>query len=315
MEQFDCNVKATNTGQACTGVFNVQNKIAFFRRYGSDGTLNEIDLTVPLDETFWTNWINAEDPRDRLLPLYEMENVSDMRATPEFKTWDSGNKSYITQGIREFSGIMLGPKGSAPQLEGKINANRGNDLVMIAFDRQGNVLGKRGTDSTKLAGVQIASQSLYAILQKTQDKDVRQIMIGFDFANTEQDGNLWMIKASDIPFDVNSLEGLINVTGEFSSPTTTTLTVKLVTDGGDAMSPVLVLGLTAPDFVSSDSAATSKIYNATDDSDVSITVVESPPGTYTLTFVAQTAGDDLVVKPLKAGFDFTAVEADVQDAL
>lgn len=315
VNQQNCDIGITNTGQSCVEIFGVQNRFIAVSKYNSLGVLNEIDLTAPLDSAFWTAAINDLDPTERFFPLWEMKNISDLRADPNFKDWDDGSKSFVNQGIRTVMGIMIGTIGSAPPMEGKLNALRGNNVAFYAVDKQGNLLGKRGSTSTKLAPIEAESDTIYAVMQKTIDGDVRQIKFGYDVATSEQDSQMWMVKAADIGVNLNDLRGLIDVTPEYSNITATTLTVKLVTDGGDALNPVLVKGLVTADFVSADGGATSRIYNATDDSDVTVTVVESPAGSYTLTFLAQTAGDILVIKPLKNGFDFTAVEADTSTAV
>lgn len=311
----NCNAGITNLGQSCVENFGVANRLIFVSKKTSLGVANEIDLTAALDSAFWIAKINNTDASVRFFPSFEMKNISNQRADPEFKTWDDGSQSYINQGIRTFKGSMVGTKASAPPMEGKLNALRGNDVAYFMVDKQGNLLGKRGSSATKLAPIDIESDTIFALLQMSVDKDVRQIMFGFNVAITEQDSQIWMVKSTDIGVNLNEIEGLIDVTPEWSTGSTTTLVLKLVTDGGDALNPVLVKGLTAPDFVSSVGGATSKIRNATDGADVAITVVEAPAGTYTLTFLAQGAGEDLIVKPKYNGFDFTAVEADVQDAL
>jgi len=60
-------------------------------------------------------------------------------------------------------------------------------------------------------------------------------------------------------------------------------------------------------LISSDSDATSKIYNSTQETDVTISTVteDTDGGTYTFTYTAQNSGDVMVPDAVKNGFDFS----------
>lgn len=302
-----------NTGTPCTTIAKVTNRFITLNTYDSAGNLNEIDLTAgPFDKAYFDARYNDVDPTTRWRPWAPMKNIKDMRNDPEFKTWDDNTKSFIQQGVRSVEGFIIG-QDAPPQLVGKIESTRGIPTSIFAIDKKGNLIGKRGSDSTHFAPVQIEADSIYAIYNKTVDKDINMIKAGFDVANTEFDEDLWIITAnigglSGLTYNLNLSRGLIDATSENSAISTTSVRIKLLTDGGDALNPVLVYGLVAADFVSSDSGTTAKIYNATDAADVTITTAESPAGTYTLTFSAQTTADVLIPFMLKSGFDFTQVK-------
>jgi hypothetical protein len=78
--------------------------------------------------------------------------------------------------------------------------------------------------------------------------------------------------------------------------TATDVTFDAVLDYGTALNPIKFSGAVSADFA---------LYNNTTTSTVSITAVENLPldGNYTLTYVAQTAGDSLTLSIAKAGFD------------
>ena len=310
MSQQNCNTGMVDLGQACVEAFLVPNKLIAVQTYDSTGEPNEIDGTLTLDKAYFIARLNDTDLSKRWQVLPEMKNITDQRANPEFQTWNDGSKSFINQGIREFTGISIGTTGSAPQLEGKLNAMRGVGVSFFVIDKFGNLQGKVGSSATKLAPIEAESDTIYAILGKTQDKAVRQIMFGFDFAITEKDSELRMIKASEMAYNPNKLVGVVDVSSETSNITNTSFTVKLYTDGGSLLTPVLVQGLAITDFVSSDTDTPSRFYDETDDGDVTITgMTESPAGYYNFTFTSTPYPDYLVVKPVQNGFDFTAVEA------
>jgi hypothetical protein len=110
--------------------------------------------------------------------------------------------------------------------------------------------------------------------------------------------------------DVRELRGLLDATIEYYVADTDYLQVELATIYGTALNRIPVEGLVTVDFISSDTASTGKVYNVTDDTDVTITAVESPltPGSYTLTFSSpQTIGDKIQVMGKKNGFDFSGL--------
>ena len=84
----------------------------------------------------------------------------------------------------------------------------------------------------------------------------------------------------------------------------TAMVVKLYAKFDDIVTNYPIEGLVVADFVSTVAAATSRIRNTTDAADVTITTaVESPAGTYTLSYTSQTVSD--VLQPLikKNGLD------------
>lgn len=311
MTQISCNAGLTDVGQACVEAFLVTNFLIAVPTTDSTGVSNEIDLTVTLDKAYFDARFNDTDKSKRWQRLPDMLNIANKRATPEFKTWNNGSKSLIRQGVKEFMGIAINDavSGGAPQMEGKLNALNGQDVSFFSVDVFGNILGKVGSDSTHLAPVQAESSTIYAVHQQTEDKDVAQNQFGFDFALTEKDQNLRMIKSSEMTYNLNSSRGIIDVTSVITNKTVTGFTAKLVTDGGTILNPVLVKGLVSADFISSVTSTVSKLRDVTDAADLAITsVTESPAGVYTFV-TPNSTGDTVILKPKKNGFDFSAVEA------
>ena len=114
-----------------------------------------------------------------------------------------------------------------------------------------------------------------------------------------------------------NLRGLIDVFSTISAILTTGFKAALYTEYGDALTAGIVEDLTTVDFVSSVGGATSRVRNSTDSADVTLTpaVIESPAGTYQFQYTAQTSGDQIILKPVANGFDFSAVEANVITSL
>jgi hypothetical protein len=122
----------------------------------------------------------------------------------------------------------------------------------------------------------------------------------------QKDDDLRMISASSITAaNIVNLKGLMNVYTTIVSTSTTTMVLDLYAKVGNIVTNYPIEGLVTADFVSSDTGSTSKMYNITDASDVTVTAAESTTidGRYTLTYTAQTVAD--VLQPLikKNGLD------------
>ncbi len=311
MSDIRCNVGAINTGQACVPVMKVQKKWIFVQTYNRLGVLNEMDLTAgPFNAAYFALRVNDPDASQRWFPLPSMKNVSDQRADSLMETFDDGSKVFIEQGIRSATALIVA-SDAPPQMVKKIRGFRGVGMSIFAVDKESNLLGKVGTDATKFTPVQLEADTIDAIFVKSEDKTIQKIKIMFDININEDDSELRMIQSTEMAYDLSNLRGLVDITPVFSAITTAGFTVALFTDAGTPLNPVMMEGLVTADFVSSVGGATGNVRDTTSGADKVVTVVESAPGVYDVTFaVAAVTGHVIVVKPLKDGYDFTAVEAD-----
>ena len=122
----------------------------------------------------------------------------------------------------------------------------------------------------------------------------------------QKDDDLRMISASSIPAaNIVNLKGLMNVYATIVSTSTTTMVLDLYAKVGNMVTNYKIEGLVTADFVSSDTGSTSKMYNITDNSDLTVTAAESTTvdGRYTLTYSGAVASE--VLQPLikKNGLD------------
>lgn len=310
MSEINCNVGMLNTGQACVPVMKVQKKFIAVQTYDSTGTLNEIDLTGgPFNAAYFSARVNDVDPSTRWYPLPEVKNVTNERGESLMETFGDQTKVFIEQGVRTVTAMIIA-SDAPPQMVRKIRGMRGIGISIFAVDKENNLIGKVGSSATKFSPIELESDTIDAILVLSQDEAIQKIKLSFDININEDDAQMAMIQSTELDYNVSLLRGLIDVTSEISAISTTSFTSELRTDGGTPLNPVLVKNLVSADFVSSDSGTPSRLYNVDDALDVTIiSVVESPAGVYTFTFAAQGSGETLVLKPLKAGFDFTEVEA------
>lgn len=306
-ETCACNEGLKNTGTpGCPTIMNYAEMLIAVPKYGSDGTLNYIDLTATLDAAYFTGKINEADVEDRWFPIPRFKNAASERAESVSEGYDDGTSSYIHQGVRPFSFLI--PKQSA-ELLGQLEAFRCVEFGVYIVDRSGNLRGSL-KEAGKLYPIGVDNQSWIPQLTFGTASTIEKINLSFNFDLVEQDSDLRIILASELTgTNLLSLKGLLDVYVEYSSISTTGFKAKLFLKYGSALTKVPVKGLTITDFVD-EALATSKLYNVTDSASLAITsVTESPDGTYTFVFVAQTVADKIKVHPVKAGFDFTSVKA------
>jgi len=107
-----------------------------------------------------------------------------------------------------------------------------------------------------------------------------------------------MIAVDETSIDVKDLDGLIDVNAGAASSIATTGFVSVLTyDYGTQVTKQKFKGGVIADFT---------LYNETTTSSVTITgCTESPDGTYTFTYVAQTSADVLTLALVKDGFEMT----------
>lgn len=301
----------SNTGTGCITLMEVTKRIDIIPVYDSTGARNYIDLTGQIDQAMFTALINQSDDSKRLYPLPVIKDIDDQRADPIMEKTKDDASYFIREGIRSFVGYIM-RKDASMRLKGAIEAARCGEVGVYLVDRLGNYIGIVSDDKTKLYPIRLDSDSISATLVKTTDTTVQKLKLMFNFSPDESDTCLGMISSTEMG-DATPLlfKGLIDVYMKIiGSITTTGFAAKLYTDFGTPITPEVLEGVTTPDFVSSDDAATSQVYNQTDDANVAVTATEqgSPDeGTYDLAFAAQTSNDVIIVDLKKNGFDFTNV--------
>jgi hypothetical protein len=273
--------------------------------FADDGTRNKVLLTSVLNQTFFDNLVNHVDPSKRWFPLPEIKNVEDVRGENISETFEDQSSVFIQEGNRSFKAWMIGSSGTgagSPQLKAKIEAARCVEIGVYIIDKAGNLIGKISSDGLSLEPIAVDSQSVSAKLIKTTDSTIQKLELMFNFSADECDEDLRMItEAEQGGANLLGLRGLLNIDSIIDNETTTSFTAELITEYGTPINKGHDKGLVIGDFA---------LFNVTDNLAVVITtVVESPDGTYTFTFPAQTSADVLRLTPTKAGRDYTDVIA------
>ena len=296
MAACDCDIVFGNTGTPdCVSIGSVTYRLVGVPTYDSSGVRNFIDTTDTLDSAYFTALINQADDSKRWYPLPPMLNVEDVRAEDITESFNDGSIAFIQEGSRTFTGITI--KKPSPELLGKIKSWRCSQISVYVIDIDGNILGD-GSESGKLYPFKVDSETWSPKYMKTTDTTKAKIQIDYTYAKDEVDENIKMIGASETSIDVKDLQGLQDVTAAAATSIAVTGFVTSLTGSyGTAVSPNTIKGLLLADFT---------LYNETTTSAVTITTVtETPDGTYTFVFGAETSADVLTLALVKDGFEMT----------
>jgi len=303
MELCKCGDGLSNSGlPSCLELLSTASGIIMVPYMNSAGSVNAIDLTATLDAAYVTAKLNHVDPTYRWYPIQGIKNVEDLRGDPEFETFNDNSKMRVQDGIRTFKGFK---PGVVPSYVGNINDATCDKMGIFIIGVGGELQG-----SDKVAGflypLLISANSWVANYFKPQDKAVSKMMLEFQIDPQENDRNLSYIAQTEFNnYNLLSINGLQDATIEnLTVDSATVVSFDVETMYGTAVTKNKVKGLVSADFVSSDSAVVAKVYNEDTAADVTVVAAEPTPGSYTLTFTAQTAGDVIRVKIKKNGFEF-----------
>lgn len=299
MEACDCDEPNGNTGTtSCKILMRDSEMLILMNKYGSDGTLNTIDLSDTLDQTYFDGKVNEADPLDRWYPLPRHKNPQSERGENVYVDYEDQTRDFVHQGVRPYEIIL---NKHEPKFLKRVQAWSCKDAVMFIVDKNKTLWGMDDVDG-ELRPIGIDANSFVANFIFPKASDVPSIRVSFNFDITEQDSNLMPLTAAEIsPVNLLNLEGLLDVYPTYSSIGQTTFKAKLEFLYGTAMTKRILPGLVAGDFA---------LYNVTDSASVTIvSCTESPDGTYTFTFASQTVSDKLRLTPTKEGYDFTEVVA------
>lgn len=300
-----CTSGGGNTGVPfCSTKQGVPYSLILVPKYKEDGTLNSIDLANDtLNAAYFEGKINEANWQDRWYPLPYMENVETSREDSQNETANSGNVYRIKQGIRPFSAEIF---EQSPTFLGKLEEWLCKDFGFFEVDNNGTLAGTLSADGTKLYPRYVLKGSFDPKYQMPTDTTVSKVTIMYQYAPSVKDSEIGLItSANQGDAEILTLNGLLDVEFRNAAATTSAITVDVVSSYGDAMTPNIIEGLVAADFT---------VINVTDSGATeTVTVVESPDGTYTLTFdSAVVASDELRVTVAKTGLgsnSFTVVAA------
>lgn len=288
-----CGSGLSNTGvPGCQSVQAVTKKLIYVPLRDSAGTRNFIADSDVVDEAFLTQKINEADPSKRWYPSPFVENVEDTKGDSTFESLNSGTNIFIQEGARTFTAMHI--RESTTFLE-KLKSLKCGDVGVYLIDIEEQLTGAKSADGTKLYPIKIDKETFDPILMKATDTTTQKIQVKFEFDRTERDEDLRSIKVAGILGVSGLLDGTMQAV-QGATGNTDSVTVKIELDYGQFGDPLALSGLVDADFSAN---------NETTGSPVSISsVVESPAGTYLITFTtSQTLGDEVKVSVSKDGFE------------
>ena len=279
-------------------------------RYKANGDRNTIDLnSATLGDDIKALIQASTDLFSRLYPLPRMENVTTERTDTVYETAASTRKYKApgVGGVRTFL-MELWSKDAVNQILRELKKVGCSDVDFFLATVDGNLWGIMDNPETDtvLRGYEMATETFDAFKDYATDTTVQKIMLSFDLDNQECEENAFAITAEELGYSSTTLTGLIGATTASTALTTTTAKVTVSTGFGSAGSRGKVKGLLDANF--------SVVNNGPGSPGaVAVTSVETADGEYTLTFAAQTNGDDVRVDIINAagydvvGSNFTAL--------
>lgn len=283
----NCDSGLSNTGRPnCVPIQSVTSKLILVPLKANDGTLNSIDLSLPVPN--WLDLVNELDASKRWFPLPAFENVELPKADTTFEEANSGRMVFIRQGKRSFAG-ELWSEDSSPTLLGKLQNNRCVDFGVFIVDVNGNLVGSKVNGF--LFPIPVDNPSFDPKYMFATDTTTSKIMVAFDFDRLFDESTMYMVTPTEAGINFNELEGLVDV--NFINPfdTLTDITFDAVLDYGTAFNPIKFIGAVTADFQLSDSGGIL----------TPISVAENVYGNYTLTYTFS-AGFEYTITIIKTGF-------------
>jgi len=289
-----CEIGLRSTGAPnCTPVVKVARKAIYVPYFANDGSINKIDLSVDLNQAFWDAALTNTDNSKRYFPSLLFDNVEELRNDPIFESLNSGANIFVQDGTATFAGWHV---GADPSISGKYDGYKCIDLGVFIVDLDGNLIGNTSEDGF-LRPIRVAKNTFYPLYMRATDTTIAKVAARWEWHRTECDGDLGLVSASDIGIDLLDYDGLIEVTADNETATSTTeATFDLVTCFGSAKNPIKAQGVVIADL---------SVFNQTTQlAVVPSTLVESTinPGSYTLTFPAQTSSDVLAISVLSSTY-------------
>lgn len=302
-----CNEQMVNTKTGCVSSRAVEKQAWIMNRTKADGTLNYIDLTGALDNSYFSALINNVDPLKRIFPLPEIKNIVDVRDKSVMESAKDGTLFKVRDGIRKFDGSYF-PPFSSPQMVAILQAQRCASPCKFSIDANGTIWGRLSEDGTKLYPMRMDAGSIDVIYVKPTDSEVEKVDYSFNLHPSERDCTVRGLQTSELTGDIDPLEyeGLMDVNIKLISCSAggSSLVVELFDNYGKTTSPEPITGLLIADFTATQSTSTTPF--TTTGALALTSVIEGPAGTYTFATTAPpTVSHALHLIGSKTGYDFT----------
>ncbi len=296
-----CDTGIINSGiPSCVSGFGRITKLFFVYQTANDGTSNEIDCSVPLDQSVLDGKLNEVDPSKRWYPTDKISTVTEVRNDPTTETVDNIDR-IVEQGSRTFNGFFLGKAASTPTYLKFLKSVECPAVMYYGVDVNGTLVGIEST--LGLTGVKVEAQTMFSRPVPATSTTVAKNELTFAVDSLVLDETFSYISADEISADLLNANGLLDVTLAEGNI--------LGTFDGFSVVASLVYGSACKKLAYSGATELTDwtLFNVTQSSAVTpLTVTESPAGTYAFTFAAQSSGDVIKATVSKNGFSASEIE-------
>lgn len=279
-----------NTGLPnCASLFDVAKGIGVTETVAKDGTVQRINLSVTSITTAFSGLLTNSDRSKRLFPILGIENYDAPNDGIQYETSSSGRKEELREGIQSFMGQVWDVQ---PQFVAKLKQMKCPKNGVWIFAKNG-VQGIRKFDEASgnyyFYPIPITAFAPQYVPRTDQARP--KAMISFDYDQTVEIGELWMVSWSDLGTSYDEMVGLLDVNykvidAPVDGGTTTSVGYRLMTDYGDGLDNVTTQNV--DDLV----AASFTAKNVTTGLAITITsVTEVIDNKYTFVLPSQTTAD------------------------
>lgn len=306
MSLCSCTTGVKNFGQPnCVGVLERPQKLGFINTYANDGTLNMIESTDTLDDTYFSALINQTDKSKRLFPSPVINQVKDSRA--EFNTFDLDGFTITTsEGVRTMAFTVV--DGAHPKIAEAFNSMACQKMSFYTFSINDQI-GGNGSVAGELHPFRIKPNTMRAVYNPPSkvDETPAMVMVSFAISELENDADIAFINygttATDVQVIITDYVGLVDVTmGTATGISTTAFTTAIsYADYGTQFKKTAWIGGVSADFTLAEVSPTPGAIVIT-----SVTESATVPGTYAFVIPAATSGDVLRLTLSKDGFEATS---------
>jgi len=308
---------------ACTGVtrntgvppaqrkFKTGDKIIYVPRFADDGTENVIlrSELASLNQAFFQAKVTDPDPSKRFYPLGTFTDANDVREDPTFQEFSDGSRSFIRQGRRTYTGMLIGYEPAYGAVIKSLACQTGGIFTIDDCGEPTGLFCENPTNSANDAfkPMPLNASSIYSLynLFSVTNSSTQSLMVSLDYDMLMSDDNLRKLSEADMNgANLLTLEGLRPTLSNISTEATTGFVAAIQLDFARGIgASVPITGLVPADF---------RLYNETTLAVVAISsVTEIPKGTYLFVFAAQTSGDVLTLTQASGTAKPFGIEAEV----
>lgn len=299
----DCSVVSLgNTGEpGCVIIADIISTLILDTAIDSNGDPKERTLADMKSLAAVTLALNAPDGRDRLYPIINLENVENLRDDAVFFDFNSGKKSFVRDGFKNFTGVI---ENAPRELVDKLNKNKCINLGAWALDDSNQLIYKEGSTNLVGAPILIDKNTFHAKYVEATNDAPAWIMVTFQWKKSESDSEIKVIPASELDYDSEDLYGLVDADAVYTLETVNGFTATITeTCYGNP-----VEGLVKADFdLEEITPVPGNIIGQLD------TVTETSAGVYAVVFTAAQASGDIRLSASKDRFDFAAMSDGTND--